>query len=154
MTSLGYILYDSNRSIHKAGWLGAEYMRKCTYSLIATPMRHILDPFKALSDETRLRIVNSLLERECSVCEIVQATGISQSRASRGLTALQDAGLLKARRDGLWVLYSIDEEGATRSYPGLTQLIRTATEDSELVALDRERLKTAVREGPCRERLR
>jgi ArsR family transcriptional regulator len=117
-------------------------------------MYGILKVFRALSDETRLRIANLVLERECSVCEIVQATGISQSRASRGLTALQDAGLSKARRDGLWVLYSIDEEGVTRSYPGLPQLIRSATEDSELVALDRERLKTAVREGPCRERLR
>ena len=126
----------------------------CAYGQMSNQMYGILKVFRALSDETRLRIVNLVLERECSVCEIVQATGISQSRASRGLTALQDAGLLKARRDGLWVLYSIDEEGVTGSYPGLTQLIRTATEDSELVALDRERLKTAVREGPCRERLR
>ena len=74
-------------------------------------MMDILKVFKALSDETRLRIVNLVLERECSVCEIMQAMRISQTRASRGLTVLHNAGILKLRRDGLWVLYSIDEEG-------------------------------------------
>jgi ArsR family transcriptional regulator len=50
-----------------------------------------------------------VLERECCVCEIMQAMDISQSKASRGLTALCDAGFLKQRKDGLWSLYSIDE---------------------------------------------
>ena len=112
-------------------------------------MRNILKVFKALSDETRLRIVNLLLERECCVCEVVQAMRISQTRASRNLGTLHDAGLLKAKRDGLWVLYSIDEETIGKSYPGLTEVIRNTLEGNELAALDRERLKTAIREGPC-----
>ncbi len=129
-------------------------MHKCTYSLIPTPLRHILRVFKALSDETRLRIVNLLLERECAVCEIMQAMGISQTRASRGLTALHNVGLLKAKRDGLWVLYSIDEEEVRKSYACLTELIRNALEDNQVASLDRQRLKGAVRESPCIERAR
>jgi ArsR family transcriptional regulator len=117
-------------------------------------MYGMLKVFRALSDETRFRILNLVLERECCVCEVVQAMGVSQSRASRGLAVLEDTGLLKARRDGLWVLYSIDGEGVIRLHPGLIELIRTAAEQSELVSLDRERLRSAVREGPCRERLR
>jgi DNA-binding transcriptional ArsR family regulator len=44
--------------------------------------------FKALSDEIRIRILKVLLERECCVCEIMQALNISQSRASRNATSL------------------------------------------------------------------
>jgi len=115
-------------------------------------MQTTLRLFKALSDETRLRIINLLLERECCVCEVMQATKISQTRASRGLTTLYNTGILKARRDGLWVLYSIDEEGMEKSYDCLPKLIRSALKGDELADLDRERLKGAVRESPCVER--
>jgi len=112
-------------------------------------MRSALKVFKALSDETRLRILSLLLQRECCVCEVVQATRISQTRASRNLHILCDAGLLKVRRDGLWVLYSIDEKAMRQSYVGLCELISKMLERDEVAALDRERLKTAVRESPC-----
>ena len=112
-------------------------------------MRSVLKLFKALSDETRLRVFSLLLERECCVCEIVQAMHISQTRASRNLSILHDVGLLKVRRDGLWVLYSIDEEAIKKSYDGLPSIIGNSLKDAEIVALDRERLKTAVRQGPC-----
>ena len=112
-------------------------------------MQDILKIFQALSEETRLRIINLILERECSVCEIMQAMRISQTRASRGLTILHNAGILKLRRDGLWVLYSINEEGMERYYDCLTQLITSATKNNELADLDRERLKATIRESPC-----
>ena len=105
--------------------------------------------FKALSDETRLRIANLLLERECSVCEVMQAMKISQTRASRGLTNLYTAGILKVRRDGLWMLYSIDEEIFEKFDDCLTKLIRGALKGDELINLDLERLKSAVRKSPC-----
>ena len=129
-------------------------MLKCTHGLIVIHMWDMLKIFKALSDETRLRIVNLLLARECCVCEVVQAMRISQTRASRGLTTLHNVGLLKARRDGLWVLYSIDEERMEKSYGGLIQFIGSALKGNEIADLDREQLKTAVRESPCRERLK
>ena len=77
-------------------------------------MYDLIKAMKALSDETRLRILNILLERECCVCEVMQALDISQSRASRNLGILHDAGFLKARRDGTWMLYSVDWEAANR----------------------------------------
>ena len=48
-------------------------------------MRELVEAFEALSNETRLRILNLLLERECCVCEVMQALQISQTRASRNL---------------------------------------------------------------------
>ena len=80
-------------------------------------MRELVKAFKALSDETRLRILNLLLERECCVCEVMQALNISQTRASRNLNALYDAGFLKLRKEGLWSLYSIDKEGMREYFP-------------------------------------
>ena len=111
-------------------------------------MRDLVKAFKALSDETRLRILNLLLERECCVCEVMQALDISQTRASRNLSALYDAGFLRLRKDGLWSLYSIDLEG-TRDYsPNLVEAVRKGLDGNESVARDRERLKGAERVGP------
>jgi DNA-binding transcriptional ArsR family regulator len=77
-------------------------------------MRDLLKIFKALGDETRLRIIYLLMEREACVLEIKQAMRISQTRASRNLGILHDAGLLKARRDGPLVFYSPLTHGRSR----------------------------------------
>lgn len=111
-------------------------------------MRELVKAFKALSDETRLRILNLLLERECCVCEVMQALGISQTRASRNLSALYDAGLLNLRKEGLWSLYSIDREGMKGNFSDLVGAVRKGLERNEVVALDRERLRRAERLGP------
>jgi len=108
-------------------------------------VRDVVKAMKALSDETRLRILNLLLERECCVCEVMQALDISQSRASRNLSALYDAGFLRRRKEGLWAFYSIDE--TKQFYPELIGAVRKALKDNKIVALDRERLKKAERVG-------
>jgi ArsR family transcriptional regulator, arsenate/arsenite/antimonite-responsive transcriptional repressor len=112
-------------------------------------MRHLVKAFKALSDETRLRILSLVLERECCVCEVVQALDISQSRASRNLGALYNAGFLKFRKEGLWSLYSIDREGMPGYFPDLVAAVGKALEGNALVTQDRERLKKAKRVQPC-----
>lgn len=65
--------------------------------------------FKALSDETRLKIILLLHNRELCVCQIEAALGISQTKASRHLSILRRAGLLRARREGLWMYYTLEE---------------------------------------------
>ena len=110
-------------------------------------MRQIVKAFKALSDETKLRVLNILLERECCVCEVMQVLDISQSRASRHLSSLYDAGFLKLRKDGLWSFYSIDEEGMADYLIELTDAVRKALESNKTAALDKERLKKAQRVG-------
>jgi ArsR family transcriptional regulator len=111
-------------------------------------MQDVLKAMKALSDETRLRILNVLLERECCVCEMMQALDISQTRASRNLGILHDAGFLKVRKEGLWSLYSVDRDGMKEYHPSLVDAVRKSLEDDEVAALDRKRLKTAERVGP------
>ena len=111
-------------------------------------MQDLIKAMKALSDETRLRILNLLLERECCVCEVIQALGISQTRTSRNLGILQDAGFLKARREGLWVLYSVDKKGIKQYPAALVKAAEKALAGNELAIQDRERLKQAERLGP------
>jgi len=111
-------------------------------------MRDLVKVMKALSDETRLRILNVLLERECCVCEVMQALDISQSRASRNLGILEDAGFLTAKRDGAWIVYSVDWQTANRYAASLAKLLRDPLDSSEVIAQDKERLKHAVRMGP------
>lgn len=65
------------------------------------------DVLKALSDETRLRILNILYEKELCVCDIMETLQISQAKASRHLIYMKNSGLLKDRRSAQWVYYSL-----------------------------------------------
>jgi len=63
--------------------------------------------FKALADETRLRILSLLEVREMCVCEIMVALDLTQPTASHHLGLLENAGLVRDRKEGKWVFYSI-----------------------------------------------
>jgi len=64
--------------------------------------------FKALSDETRLTIMGLVFRNgHLCVCEVEQILGITQSKASRHLRYLRDAGVLEDERDGLIVNYRL-----------------------------------------------
>ena len=65
--------------------------------------------FKALADRTRLRIIGLLLSGEVCVCDIYSSLGIAQPKTSRHLAYLRRAGLVSARKEGLWVHYRLAE---------------------------------------------
>jgi ArsR family transcriptional regulator len=69
-------------------------------------MSDILDVFKALADEGRLRILRSIDQAELSVAELVQALEMPQSTVSRHLKPMREAGLVASRRDGTSVFYN------------------------------------------------
>jgi ArsR family transcriptional regulator len=72
-------------------------------------MKQYVDLFRALSDETRLRIMVLLSEKELCVCQIEAALDLPQAKVSRHLAVLRYAGLVKDRREGLWIYYSLAE---------------------------------------------
>lgn len=79
------------------------------------PLREDLVPrvarwFHALSDETRLRIVDRLSDGEKCVCDLTDLLDAAQSRLSFHLKTLKDAGILKDRREGRWVYYSLNPD--------------------------------------------
>jgi len=110
-------------------------------------MRKLAKTFKAMSDETRLRILNILLERECCVCEVMQVLDITQSRASRHLITLCDAGFLKFRRQGLWAMYSIDWEGMDKNHIDLVATVREVLTNNQTALSDKRKLAETVKIG-------
>lgn len=73
-------------------------------------MHTVSQLLKSLSDETRLRIINLIFERELCVCDIMESLVISQTKASRHLGILRNSGLVQDRKSAQWVYYSIPEE--------------------------------------------
>jgi ubiquinone/menaquinone biosynthesis C-methylase UbiE len=72
--------------------------------------------FKALADESRLRIFTLLLNHELNVNEMVSVLDMGQSRISRHLKILTGSGLLGCRRDGLWSFYSVPPNGEMKDF--------------------------------------
>jgi ArsR family transcriptional regulator len=112
-------------------------------------MRELVKVYKALSDESRLRVLNLVLERECCVCEVMQALEISQSKASRILSTLYDVGFLKLHKEGLWSLYSIDWDGMDAYLKDILEATREAFKSNKQMEMDRVRLRKAERVGPA-----
>jgi ArsR family transcriptional regulator len=70
-------------------------------------MERTAETLKALSDPTRLRIVSLLRHGELCVCDLTEALQTPQSKVSRHLAFLKNAGWVKARRSGKWVYYQL-----------------------------------------------
>ena len=84
---------------------------------------------KALSDQTRLAILDTLRDGEKCVCEIASGLDIKQPLLSFHLKTLRDAGLVRSAKVGRWVHYSIDPAGADELIhfgEGLKQSAKTA----------------------------
>lgn len=101
-------------------------------------MQDILNIFKALSDETRLRVLKLLEEGELCVCDIVAALDMIQPKVSFHLAVLKEAGLIKDRKQGKWVHYKIDDSDIFRRFLILSTLERISEES---VKDDIKRLK-------------
>ena len=70
----------------------------------------LADLFKTFGDSTRIRILYALFETELCVCDIVEALGMSQSAISHQLRILKQAKLVKYRREGKMIYYSLDDD--------------------------------------------
>jgi len=66
--------------------------------------------FRALSDETRLKILSLLAGGERCVCELSDSVGAAQSRLSFHLRVLKDVGMVTDRRDGRWIYYQVNRD--------------------------------------------
>jgi ArsR family transcriptional regulator len=78
--------------------------------------------FKALADETRLRMLKLLEVRELCVCEVMVALDLTQPTASHHLGLMETAGLVKGRKEGKWVFYRIAEPKLVESMHKLNVL--------------------------------
>lgn len=82
-------------------------------------VRPLTKVFRALGDETRVRIVALLTHGELCVCHLEKALGLSQPNCSRQLGILKSAGIVDSRRDGTWVYYRITDQ----EYESITNVL-------------------------------
>ena len=108
-------------------------------------MSSSVELFKALGDETRLRILNLLCRRELCVCQIVETLGLGQSKVSRHLAHLRHVGLLNDRRQGLWIYYSLAQPNG-RLHGQLIEWLKHAENEVPMSAADLEALDSL---GEC-----
>lgn len=80
------------------------------YILRRLIVRSEIEVFKALGDENRVRIAMMLRERPMCVCEIDSVLDIALSTVSSHLKILKTSGIIRDKKDGRWVIYSINEE--------------------------------------------
>src|SRR5256885_16903455 len=80
--------------------------------------------FRALGDDTRVRIVALLSHGELCVCHVQEALGLTQPNASRQLGILKNAGVVESRREGTWTYYKLAAQPAGHSGRQLEGLVR------------------------------
>jgi ArsR family transcriptional regulator len=97
--------------------------------------------FKALADETRIRLFNILLNHEMSVNDLVSLMGMGQSRISRHLKILTDAGIIQCRRDGIWAFFSVSKAGKEKRF---VDAIRFLFDDEPELAADLKNAETVI----------
>jgi ArsR family transcriptional regulator len=90
--------------------------------------------FAALSDRTRLRLLNLMDGREVCVCYFVEILGQSQPKISRHLAYLRRAGMVGARREGKWVHYRIVVPASTGAAKILREALAVLREDKGMQA--------------------
>ncbi len=115
-------------------------------------MDEIIKAAKSLSDPARVRVLNVLLQRECCVCEVMDALDISQVNASRYCNTLKESGFLKMHKEGRWKHYSVDWNGLAPSLKHMLEAVREAAVESPLAIEDRKRLLSAVPRNPRLDR--
>ncbi|MCZ6673856.1 MAG: metalloregulator ArsR/SmtB family transcription factor [Verrucomicrobia bacterium] len=98
--------------------------------------------FRALSETPRIRILNLLAQSgEVCNCQIEQVTGYGNSKISRHLAFLKNAGLIQDRRNWVWIYYSITPAGS-HVHELIHQILDTLPEEHELLRADTEKLKS------------
>ena len=109
-------------------------------------MRALEKVLKSLSDGTRIRMLKILLEKESlCVCEVMQALNISQTRASRNLGILEEAGFVVSKRKGTWVHYSVNKKPVNKYCKSIEKLIKKWINNEHQIIEDRKRLKRAIK---------
>ena len=83
---------------------------------VALDLGRAADLFHALSDETRLAILDMLRGGEQCVCDLQDALGAAQSRLSFHLKVLKDAGLVTDRREGRWSYYTLQSDAFSEAH--------------------------------------
>ncbi|NOZ25041.1 MAG: winged helix-turn-helix transcriptional regulator [Nitrospirae bacterium] len=104
-------------------------------------LRDFILQAKAVSDETRVRILKLLDGRELCVCQLMEILGTGQSTVSKHLGILRTAGLVECRKEGTWTFYRLPEKPVNTHSLAFTRLLSSCLDGDAVIAEDRRRLK-------------
>lgn len=108
-------------------------------------MRDFLLQAKAISDETRLRIMKLLEDHELCVCQIMATLDLGQSTASKHLGILKNAGLIESRKKATWTFYRLSDKTIHTYNLDFLDLISHSLSNDPPVRTDRRRLKEILK---------
>jgi ArsR family transcriptional regulator len=100
--------------------------------------------FKALSDETRLRIMALLDQGERCVCDLMAVLGLPQSTVSRHLAYLKNGGWVSGHRNGMWMYYYVHGK-LSPLQAGVLDLLRTEFKENDRARQDMEALRAFLK---------
>ncbi len=108
-------------------------------------LRNFILQAKAISDETRVRILKLLEEGEFCVCQLMDILGMKQSTVSKHLGILKTAGLVECRKNGTWTFYKLSNSLINNYNLDFLKLL-SYLKDDLLIQEDKKRLKMIAKQ--------
>jgi ArsR family transcriptional regulator len=106
------------------------------------PVEALAETFKILGDGTRVRILDALARAELCVCDLARLIGLSESAVSHQLRVLRGRRLVRPRRDGKMIFYTLDDQHIVRLF---AQSLEHVEERSGVAAAGPTKLKPRVK---------
>lgn len=116
-------------------------------------MEQLAQFFKALSDETRLRIIMLLTQGELCVCDVMEVLGEPQSKISRHLAYLKHSGITENRRVGVWMHYRL-KDSQNGIFNAQIDFLKEKLLGMPQFQVDRQKLIELKRQGSCKAVMR
>ena len=102
---------------------------------------------KALSDETRVRIVSLLMRNELCVCQLMEILGMGQSTVSKHLGILRNAGLIEVEKRGTWSFYGLCRDKANKHNLDFIRILSSLLKEDPFIQNDDKKLKKVIKKG-------
>ncbi|MCL4479289.1 MAG: metalloregulator ArsR/SmtB family transcription factor [Deltaproteobacteria bacterium] len=110
-------------------------------------LKDFIKTSKALSDETRVRIVSLLMRNELCVCQLMEILGMGQSTVSKHLGILRNAGLIEVEKRGTWSFYGLCRDKANRHNLDFIRILSSLPTDDPFIQNDEKKLKKVNKKG-------
>ncbi len=107
-------------------------------------MRDFMLITKALSDETRVRIMKLLEGGELCVCQLIEVLDMGQSTVSKHLGILKMAGMVEARKEGTWSYYRLADEFINTYNPVFRKILSGCLNDDKTIQKDKKKLQKVM----------
>lgn len=112
-------------------------------------MKDFIKASKAISDETRVRILKLLENQELCVCQLMATLEMGQSTVSKHLGILKNAELVEVRKDRTWSFYKLYTKGMNSYNSNLLKLLSSVLHDDSIILKDQERLEEVLTKDIC-----